>query len=52
MDKEKMTDEQKYWYLKGYLDCFVIDLSVDYKITESEARKMLVDTLSQNVKLK
>jgi hypothetical protein len=50
MDKKNMKDEQRYWYLRGYLDCFVIDLSMDYNITEDEARKMLHDMLLPIVK--
>jgi len=47
--KEKMTSEQKYWYLKGYIDCFIPDIANDLGITEAEAKKNLGDYLQQTV---
>lgn len=52
MDIKKMTDKQKYWYMMGYMNCFVVHLSIDYNITEKEARQMLIDILSQRLNIK
>lgn len=46
MVKQQMTDEQKYWHLKGYLECFIDDLTIDMKITKPEAKKIVAGFLS------
>ena len=45
MFKEDMTDEQKYWYLFGYIDSLIQNISIDMKIPEKEVRKWLVEKL-------
>jgi hypothetical protein len=52
MSNEKMTAEQRYWYLKGYIDCFIPDLARNLNVSEDEARKVLGDMLSQVIKMK
>ena len=52
MSNEEMTSEQRYWYLKGYIDCFIPDLARDLNISEDEARRQLGNILAQVIKAK
>ena len=48
----KLTGEQKYFYLKGYLESFINNVSVDMGISENEVRKWLVRSLSEKINVK
>ena len=43
--KRKMTKEEKAIFLEGYLKARVEDLSCELKISESEAREILINGL-------
>jgi hypothetical protein len=47
-----MTDEQKYWYLLGYLESLIASIVIDMKIPEPIVRKWLVYRLADTIGIK
>lgn len=50
MNKTPLTEEQKKWYLIGYMTACVKHLSVELKIDEKVAWGMLINQLQQEKK--